>query len=189
MKTRTSWLLGILGIFLVLPLTVSAGVVGRKTTLREATVSAIDGTILTVSKDSVNYEVETAGAKLKRKYNAKAGLSEFRTGDIVTIKGRYTAEYSIRAREVKDLSIQKWKSTFVGTVKSIDSTNNTFVLTSVKRGDQVIEVSSTTKFTYRKTSKSFSDLKVGDEVTAKGIWNSTHAIIYSTNWVKIRKTS
>lgn len=189
MKTKKSWLLGLVGLALLLPGFVFAGTVGRKATLRDATVSAINGTVLTVSKDSVNYEIETAGAKIKRKYNAKATLGEVRVGDVLTIKGRYTAEFAIRAREVKDLSIQRWEGTFVGTVSSIDSANNTFVLASVKRGNQTVEVASSTKFVYRKTDKTFSDLKVSDEVTLKGTWNSTHSVIYSPVWVKIRKTA
>lgn len=189
MKTKTSWLLGLVGLVLLLPGLVSAGTVGRKTVLREATVASISGTVLTVSKDGQNYSIETNGAKIKRKYNARATLGEIRTGDLLTVKGRYTAEFSIQAREIKDLSIQKWKSTFVGTVKSIDAENNKFVLTSVKRGDQTVETSGTTKFVYRKTKKTFSDLKVGDEVVATGIWNSTSSVVYSTSLVKIRKTT
>ncbi len=188
MKTK-SLLLGLVGAFLLFPMAVFAGVPGKKTVLREATVASISGTALTVSKDGQNYEIDTNGAKIKRKYNARASFGEIRAGDVLTIKGRYTTEFQIRAREIKDLSIQRWKGTFVGTVSSIDSANNKFVLASNKRGSQTVEVSSNTKFVYRKTDKTFADLKVGDEVTLKGTWNSTSSIIYSPVWVKIRKTA
>jgi len=171
---------------------------GNGIQLKNALVTAVDTTTetITAAKDGVTYTVDASGATLRRKYGAKCDLYEIMTGDYIWVWGRMSGT-NITARKVKDYSIQKWKASFVGTITFIDSLTTyndnegrvyqQFEIESRHRGNQVIRVYDTTRLKYKGASKTFSDLAVGQEVVATGIWNNTHSFVYDTSQVKIRK--
>jgi Cu/Ag efflux protein CusF len=161
---------------------------GNKWLLNKAVVKSVDiaAKTITVTKNSVDYVVDYSNARLVRKYNATADISEILVGDFVKIFGKINGT-NVTAKRVKDLSIQKFNGKFHGTIKSIDTTDNSFVLQTKKRGDQTVEVSSTTKIRYKSTTKAFSDLAVGNRVIIKGTWNSTHKLAYNVTSIKITR--
>lgn len=161
---------------------------GNKWLLNKSVVVSIDtdANILVVSKDGTNYTVNYSTAKLIRKYNATAAEAEILVGDFLKIFGKIEGA-NVTAKRVKDLSIQKYNGKFNGTIKSIDSTSKTLVLTTNHRGDQTVNVYDTTKIRLKNQVKSFSDLAVGNKITIKGTWNRTHSIIYNTTWIKMNQ--
>ena len=162
----------------------------RRVVINNAVVTGTPtATILNATKGSTTYTVDITNAKLVRKYNAKAAVSEIMAGDFVTILGTIPGAdpTQITATKVQDTSIQKLDASFQGTITAIDSANSKFTLQSLHRGVQTVNVLSTTAIKYQKQTKAFSDLAGGDTVIVKGIWNSTHSIIYGTTNIKITK--
>lgn len=148
-------------------------------------------TTLTVTRGTTNYTIDITNAKLVRRYNAKADISEIMSGDYVMIWGTIpdtSNPNQITATQVRDNSIQKLGASFQGTIKSLDSTTTpkTFILQSNHRGDQKVNVYDTTSIKYQNQVKTFADLAAGDSVMVKGIWNSTHSVIYNTTEIKIK---
>lgn len=171
---------------------------GNGIQLKNAVITAIDTTTesITAEKNGVSYVIDASGATFRRRYGAKCDVYELMNGDYIWVWGTMSGT-NITARKVKDYSIQKWKGTFVGTITFVDilTTYNDnegriyqqFEIESRHRGDQVIRVYDTTRIKYRGQTKTFTDLAVGQEVVAKGIWNNTHSFVYDTSQVKIRK--
>ncbi|MDI6778472.1 MAG: DUF5666 domain-containing protein [Patescibacteria group bacterium] len=169
---------------------------GNGIQLKNALITSVDDRSNTViaAKDGTEYAIDVSNATIRRRYGAKCDFYELMTGDYIWVWGTMSGT-NITAGKVKDMSIQKWKGSFVGTITSIDSATYTdgegksyqqFEIESRHRGDQIIRVYSTTSIKYRGKAKTFSDLAIGQEVVAKGTWNNTHSFVYDTNWVKIR---
>lgn len=157
--------------------------------LTNALVTNIAEFTITATKNSVTYTIDATNAKLHRRYNARAAFSEMINGDTISVWGTIDGT-NIIAKKIQDLSIQKWKATFNGSITAIDSANNNFILQSNARGTQTVNVYDYTKFKYKKrTAKTFTDLQVGDRVVAKGIWNRAHNLVYNTTWVNIKAYS
>lgn len=141
-------------------------------------LKAISGTTvpadLKVSKDDKMYTVKvTEKTNLLRKFGGKADLAEFSVGDILSVRGKWTDEAKtiLEARVIRNLSIQKRKGTFWGTVKS--KGDNSFVLTSANRGDQTVYLGGETKIINRKQETiTFADLQVGHRVRVSGLWDN-----------------
>jgi len=170
----------------------------NKIKLRNAVITAVntETKTITAEKNGTTYTIDASGATLRRKYGAKCEIYELIAGDYIWVWGRISETNTIIAKKVKDYSIQKWKGSFVGTITIIDSGTYTdsqgrnyqqFEIESRHRGNQVIRVYDTTLIKYRKESKTFSDLAVGQEIVAKGTWNNTHSFVYDTVRVKILK--
>lgn len=131
---------------------------------------------LGVSKEDKTYTVKvTEKTLLLRKFGGKSDLAEFSVGDIVSVRGKWTDETktTLEARVIRNLSIQKRKGTFWGTIKSKETDGKTFVLTSVNKGDQTVITGEGTKIVDRAAKAiTFADLKVGDRVRVSGLWDS-----------------
>lgn len=143
-------------------------------------IKAISGTTspadLTVFKDDKIYTVKvTEKTLLLRKFGGKSSLDEFSEGDIISVRGRWVDEEKtiLEARVIRNLSIQKRKGTFWGTIKLKEEDGKTFVLVTVQRGEQTVITDSKTKFLNRADKPiSFADLKVGDRVRVSGLWDN-----------------
>ncbi len=129
---------------------------------------------LTVSKDDKTYTVKvTEKTNLLRKFGGKSSLAEFSVGDILSVRGKWTNEAKtiLEARVIRNLSIQKRKGTFWGTIKS--KADNTFVLASANRGDQTVYLGGDSKiFTRNQETITPADLKIGDRVRVSGLWDN-----------------
>jgi len=149
--------------------------------------------IITVTKNNTTYTIDATNAVVKRRYGATAAFSEMLPNDYIWVWGTIDG-MSITARKIKDNSIQKWKASFTGTITAINNNEisdtrgnyHEFTLQSRHRGVQTVRVYGTTRIKYKKLSKSFADLVVGETITVKGIWNNTNSIVYNTNWIKIK---
>lgn len=129
---------------------------------------------LTVSKGDKTYTVKVmAKTVLLRKFGGKSDLTEFSVGDILSVRGKWTDEAKtiLEARVIRDLSIQKRKGTFWGTIKS--KGDNLFVLSSANRGDQTVYLAGDTKIVNRKQETIiFAELLIGHRVRVSGLWDN-----------------
>jgi len=149
-------------------------------------ITAINGTTLTVTKDSKTYTVHTDGnTKFRRKFWGTSNLTEFSVGDKVNIIGSWEddAKTTIKALLIRDISIQKRHGVFFGSITAKSDTG--FTLASKKRGDQAVTVASDTKYVNRKEETiTFNDLAVGQQIRVRGLWDSTHATITEVAKIK-----
>lgn len=151
-----------------------------------AQVTAVGPGSLTVSKDGQSYTVNVTDAtKIVRHYWGKSTLSEISVKDNVNVYGTWTepSKTAINARLIRDLSIMKKHGVFFGTIISKDSAS--FVLQSVKRGNQAVSTGPNTKFTNRKQQAiSYSDIQVGNKVRVTGMWDKNLNTVTEVTWVK-----
>lgn len=137
-------------------------------------LTAKSGTTLTVSKDGKSYSVSTDGStKLRRRFWGNATLGEMQVGDSLNVYGRWTddAHTMVVASLIRDISIQKRNGVFFGAVQSISG--DTIVIQTPARGTETITLSAKTKLTNRKGgSIAKSDIKVGDRIRVRGLWDS-----------------
>jgi len=158
----------------------------RRAVIASAKITAINGSTLIVNMDGKDYNVLTDDkTKFRRRFWGKSELSEFSVNDLVNVIGRWNNEErtEIKAVLIRNLSIQKRWGVFIGTVKSVSE--NGFVLTSLKRGDETVVVDSSTKLVNRKMETiSLADILVGHRVRVKGMWDSANKTITEVVQVK-----
>lgn len=128
---------------------------------------------LTLQVDTTTYTVNVGSeTKIVRKYNGRSSLEEFAIGDSIRVWGT-KAGTVLTASKLKDYSIQRIGGTFAGTIGSIDTTGQTFVLDVKHRDDQTIQVVASTKVFQGNRAGSFSDLAVGQTVRVIGVWRKS----------------
>ena len=109
----------------------------------------------------------------KRKFWGKSDIAETSVGDALNIHGVWTNEEmtEMKAKLIRNISIQKRHGVFFGTVKTLTSTG--WVMTTAKRGDQTVTISSSTRLIDRKQSTiAQSSILAGHRVRIKGLWNT-----------------
>lgn len=141
------------------------------------TLTAMSGTTLpatlTLQVDTTSYTVNVAAdSTLIRKFNGPSSLDEFAVGDDLRVWGTL-AGTTITATKVKDYSIQRIGGTFMGTILSVDSTGQTFVLDVKVRDDQTVVVRSSTKIFQGNRAGVFTDLSTGQTVRVIGVWRKS----------------
>ncbi len=143
--------------------------------LGNAKITAKSDTTLTVEKDGTSYTVNLdSKTQFRRRFWGKGDLSEFQVGDTVNVIGRWTddTKVAINAVLIRDLSIQKRFGVFFGDVKSLVTNGWVMSTKSDKRADQTVTVSTSTKFVNGKNeAMTQADVKVGDRVRVKGLWD------------------
>ncbi len=155
-------------------------------------LNSINGTTLTVEKDGKVYTVLTGAfdkctSKFRKRFWGTSSISEFTVGDLLNVSGRFQdeAKTTIEACVIRDISIQKRFGVFIGEVQSVQSTGWIMTTVGEKRANQTVTVSSTTKYTDRKEqSITQSDIKVGQRVRVKGLWNRTNNTVTEVTQVK-----
>lgn len=115
----------------------------------------------------------TDKTKILRKFGGKSSFSELSVGDELMVFGKFTddTKTTIDAKTIKNNSIQKRFGAFFGkvTIKNIDN----FVMETEERGIQTVYFGNA-KFVQRnETAMIYTDLKVGDRVRVKGVWDKT----------------
>jgi hypothetical protein len=147
--------------------------VNLRAVVMQAKIETVSASSLTVSKEGKMYTVNiTADSKIRRRFGGKSDLIEYAVGNMVNIWGTYTdaTKTSINAKVIRNTSIQKRNGVFFGTVKRVGTGN--FVFTSKNRGDQTVTISATSKLVNRKEIPiTASDIKVGDKVRVRGLWD------------------
>lgn len=151
------------------------------------TVTGVNGSSLTVSKNGKTFTVNTdASTTFRRHFWGKSSISEISVNDIVNVWGKWTddAKTTIQARMVRDLSIMKRFGSFVGTISNLSG--NTFTLNTVHRGAQTVTLSGSTTCVDRKmqTINCSTDLQNGHRVRVKGVWDDKNKTITEVSQVK-----
>lgn len=159
----------------------------RGAKILSGTVTAKDGSNLTVEKDGKKYTVQTDGnTQFRRHFWGNSSLSEIAIGDKVNIYGKFTddQETTILARLIRDVSIMKRFGAFIGSVGDLSGT--AFTLNTVARGAQKVTLNDSTKCVNRKeeTITCSSDLQNGHRVRVKGMWNKTNSTITEVTHLK-----
>jgi hypothetical protein len=152
------------------------------------TVTAKGSDMLTVlGNDGKTYTVKVnAMTQWRRKFWGKSNFEETSVNDALNIQGKWATDEMIElnARLIRNISIQKRNGVFFGTVKSVSSTGGV-TLTTAKRGDQVVTITSSTQIIDRKqTGMSVSSLLVGHKIRVKGLWDSKNNTITEVTQVK-----
>lgn len=127
-----------------------------------------------INSEDGSFQVNvTDKTKLLKKFGGKSSLSEYSVGDEVVVFGKFTDDTKliIDAKTVRNNSIQKRKGAFFGKVTKKNTDN--FVMETLERGTQTVYFGSA-KFVERNEKQmTYADLKVGDRVRAKGVWDKT----------------
>lgn len=159
--------------------------------IKAAKVNEVASEYLRISIFSINYKIDLTGVKLVRQNWANSEIDEFSVGDLINVFG-YLDEndnFLIHAKTVRDLSIQKNQRIFKGVVGTITPPDS-FILQTTDLGDYTVVVSSDTEIVKSEpmvciqvvgvtcpssTSAvaTFSDIKTGETVIVRGVWNNT----------------
>lgn len=148
-------------------------------------ITVIGSNNFSLTGDDGTFQVNiTNKTKILRKFGGKSSLIEYSVGDEVVVFGKFTDDTKlvINAKTVKNNSIQKRWGAFFGKVTIHNSDN--FVIETLERGSQTVYFGEA-KFVNRKeVSITYNDVKVGDRVRVKGIWDKTLNKINEVNQVK-----
>lgn len=155
--------------------------------IRWATIESIGTNFIVVKmKDEKTATLNiTDKTVILKKFGGKSSMTELKVGDIVTAVGTWTQTDPpvLETKVLRDLSILKRKATFWGKIKSISG--DTFVLSTIFRGELTIKTDGETKFVNRREETIvFSDLKEGHRVRVKGIWDQTLKLVEEVSLVK-----
>lgn len=126
----------------------------------------------------------TDKTKILRKFGGKSSLSEYSVGDEVVVFGKFTDDTKliIDTKTVKNNSIQKRPGAFFGKVTVKNSDN--FVMETLERGTQTVYFGTTSIVNRKEITISYSDIKVGERVRVKGVWDKTLSKINEVTQVK-----
>lgn len=154
--------------------------------LTNVTITAVNSSSFTVTNDGKTVTVNTSSkTRFIRHFWGKSTLAELAVGDKVNVWGKWTddAQTTFDASMVRNLSVMKRFGVFFGQITSLGS--GSFVVHTVNRGDQTVSYGSTTKFVNRKEAAiTASDLKVGDKIRVKGMWDKANNKITEVTQVK-----
>ncbi|MDO8658931.1 MAG: hypothetical protein Q7K55_09405 [Candidatus Levybacteria bacterium] len=143
--------------------------------LTDVVIKEINGKTFIVSKDSKNYTINISPfTDFRTNYWGKFLISEMSTGDKVNIWGIWTDETktTMSASLIRDVSIMKRHGVIFGIVKS--KSNDIFVIDSKNRGEQTVFFTTNSKFINKNGDKiSINDVKKGDKIRVKGLWEKT----------------
>jgi len=164
------------------------GMRGLGVIIANAKITAKTDTSLTIEKDGASFTVLFDDkTQLRRRFWGKSELGEFSVGNIVNVVGRWTddTKTTINAKVLRNISIQKRFGVFFGEVKSLLSSGWVMSTKSENRADQTVTVSSATEFKNRKEETIVkSDVKVGDKVRVRGLWDRSTNTITEVKEVK-----
>lgn len=122
--------------------------------------------------------------QLLMKFGGKSKLSEYLVGNEVMVFGKFIDDTKliIEAKVVKNLSIQKRRGAFFGTVlaKGTDS----FTIQTLKLGVQTIYFGSAEFVKRNQEVMNYADLKLGHRVRIKGVWDKTLNTINEATQIK-----
>lgn len=146
-------------------------------------VTSINGNSIVILANKNSYTVDVTNAKLLRRLGGAMNLSDIQVNDRLNVVGTRSGT-NITASSVRNLSLQTHHGTFVGTVDSVGT--DSFVLKSMKRGNQTINTNSSTNYRHNGKSEQFSDIVVGAKVTVSGVWDRSNSNVTASK-ISIRK--
>lgn len=138
-------------------------------------------------EDSLTYQINiTDKTQLLGKFGGKIKLklSDYLVGNEVMVIGKFINEDKtiIDAKVIRNLSIQKRRGAFFGTVltKGTDS----FTMQTLKLSIQTVYFGSAKFVKRNEKPMTYTDLKVGDRVRVKGVWDKTLSKITEVTQIK-----
>ncbi|VVA44435.1 conserved exported hypothetical protein [Candidatus Roizmanbacteria bacterium] len=139
-------------------------------------ITVVGADNLSISGDDGTFQVNvTDKTQLLGKFGGKTKLklSDYLVDHEVMVIGKFTNEDKtiIEAKVIRNLSIQKRRGAFFGTVltKGTDS----FTMQTLKLGVQTVYFGNAKFVERNETSMTYTDLKIGDRVRVKGVWDKT----------------
>ncbi|KKP67710.1 MAG: hypothetical protein UR68_C0028G0034 [Candidatus Roizmanbacteria bacterium GW2011_GWA2_35_19] len=135
-------------------------------------ITAIETSAITVNNEDGDFKVNvTEKTKLVRRFGGKSELSEFSVGDEVNVIGKYTddSKSTIDAILIRNKSVQKRWGAFIGEVTALNTDN--FVMKTVNRGEQTVYFAGAEFVNREEKAIVYSDIKVGERVRVKGMWD------------------
>lgn len=150
-------------------------------------LTAISGNTLTVksNKDGKSYQVNVnSKTQLVRRFGGKSTLSEFTVGNIVNVVGKWVddTKNAIDAKLVRNTSVQKRFGAFLGEVTQINSDN--LVIKTVNRNEQTVYFTGAKFVDRAEKTMDFGQIKVGDRIRVKGMWDRSTNKITEVNQIK-----
>jgi hypothetical protein len=148
-------------------------------------ITIIGSNNFSLNGDDGTFQVNiTDKTKMLRKFGGKSSLSEYSIGDEVVVFGKFTDDTKliIDTKTVKNNSIQKRRGAFFGkvTVKN----NDNFVMETAERGTQTVYFGTAKIVDRKETVIALTDIKVGDRVRVKGVWDKTLSKISEVDQIK-----
>lgn len=156
----------------------------------EGTIASISGSTIMVNSWGGQWSVDTASAKLVRRFGGASNIGEFIAGDQVTITGTAGASaWQIKAKTIKNLSIQQLNVSPTGLISNTNVSNNTFDLTTGGKTPKTyhVLVTAATKLTIKGKTAVFSDLKESMTARVWGVLNRNNSDLSATK-VNVTKT-
>lgn len=166
----------------------SEGAVSKNKNVKisNATVNGISGTTFTISSNNKTIIVTTdSQTQFRRLFWGKSALSEITVNDKVNVWGTWTDDThtKVTAKMIRDLSIQKLRGVFFGTVQS--ATSSGMMLSSQNRGAQTVTFTPSTRFINRTGGAiTATTIKSGDTVRIRGVWDKTNNTITEVTEIK-----
>lgn len=140
----------------------------------KGSITQIGSASFSMTSEDGTFQINvTEKTNLLRKFGGKSSLSEYAVGDEVVVFGKFTDEKktAIDAKTIKNNSIQKRFGAFFGKVTAKNSDN--FVMETAERGAQTVYVGTAKIVNRKEVTIALADIKVGDRVRVKGIWDKT----------------
>jgi hypothetical protein len=148
-------------------------------------ITAIGTNSFSINGDDGTFQINiTDKTQILRKFGGKSNLSEYSVGDEVMVIGKFTddTKTAIDAKVIRNLSIQKRRGAFFGTVLTKET--NSFTMQTLKLGVQTIYFDSAKFIKRNEETMTYADLKLGHRVRIKGVWDKTLNEIREVNQIK-----
>jgi hypothetical protein len=148
-------------------------------------ITIIGENTFTIAGEDGTFQINiTDKTKLLRKFGGKSSLNEFSIGDEVMVFGKFTddTKSAVDAKTIKNNSIQKRFGAFFGKITIKNSDN--FVMETAERGTQTVYFGTAKIVDRKEISISLNDIKVGDRVRVKGVWDKTLSKIVEVIQIK-----
>jgi hypothetical protein len=166
--------------------TIKAKLGGKPTHITDATVTAINGSALTITKDNKSITVTTDGStQFRRHFWGKSTFSEISVNNKVNVWGNWTddTQTTILAKLIRNTSIMKKHGVFFGEITA--KTDTSITIQSKERGTQTVNVSNTTKYINKAGSTiAMTDVSVSDKIRVRGLWDKTNNKITNVTEIK-----
>ena len=145
------------------------------------TITGINGNTITgTDKTGTTFTVDASSAKIVRRFQGSATISELAVNNKISIKGTVTSN-SIVATSIRDLSLQTKNGNLTGTISNLST--DSFTLTNKQGVAYTVNTTPTTKYTGSKTHtiSSLANLANGDTVLVLGLKDTSNKIETATS--------
>ena len=152
-----------------------------------AKVTAVSGSDVSANtsfgSSVMNWLVKTDGNTEFSAKGGASGLANIAVGDVISFRGavdQTVTGLTVKAKALKDWSKTVAKTRIDGTVNSINTSLNSFVVTNGTATTSV-QTDSSTKFSVNGKSGAFADLFLNAKVRLMGMFNASSTIFNATS--------